>query len=38
MDMFATTGMKVGLFPSTDDINAIASSHVEAVALLEQHV
>ena len=33
MDMFSTTGM-VDMFPSTDDINLINSTHVETVAEL----
>lgn len=34
MDMFPTMGRKVDLFPSTDDINVIVSTHVECVAKL----
>ena len=33
MDMFPTTG-RVDMFPSTDDINPINSTHVETVCLL----
>ena len=35
MDMFATTG-RVDMFPSTDDINLINSTHVETVCLLSK--
>ena len=35
MDMFPTTGM-VDMFPSTDDINFINSTHVETVVLFEK--
>lgn len=35
MDMFPTTG-RVDMFPPTDDINLINSTHVESVALLER--
>lgn len=38
MDMFATTDRKVDLFPSTNDINAIAFTYVETVALLTRRV
>ena len=33
MDMFPTTG-RVDMFPPTDDINLINSTHVETVCLL----
>ena len=36
MDMFPTTGRKVDLFPSTDDINVIVSTHMETVVLLSR--
>lgn len=35
MDMFATTG-RVDMFPSTDDINLINSTHCECIVLLER--
>ena len=37
MDMFPTIG-RVDMFPSTDDINLINSTHVETVALLQRTV
>lgn len=33
MDMFPTTG-RVDMFPSTDDINPINSTHVETIVKL----
>ena len=35
MDMFPTTG-RGDMFPSTDDINLINSTHVETVVLFEK--
>lgn len=35
MDMFLTTG-RFDMFPSTDDINLINSTHVETGCLLER--